>query len=247
VLRYAARAVPWTQVALAAGLVLVLMDVVRRWPWTMWPLEGTAVGLLAGAAAWCFDEPSAAVVDSAPRSLLWRTTARSGGVVLLLAAWAAAVFIARDSLFGHPWEVAFQGVAAVLAVVAYTIWRRAGGDPNPGLQAALMVVPVATAWALIRPFSEALPVFPYADGSTDFGDWGVSLAGWAVVAGCGVVLLAAALTDVRWWSTRSIRPTRRTRFPQGRPSPSTRSRRPAGAGPSPRVPPGHQPPPGRAP
>jgi hypothetical protein len=211
-IRYAARGVPWSRVALAACLVLVLMDVVRRWPWTMWPLEGTAVGLLAGAAAWCFDEPAASVVDSAPRSLLWRTAARASGAVVLLAAWTVAVLLARDSLFGHPWEVAFQGVAAVLAAVAYTCWRRAGGDPNPGLQAALTVVPVATAWALIRPFSQALPVFPYADGSTDFGDWGVSLAGWAVVAGAAVVLLIAALADARWRLT----PARRTRSPQGR-------------------------------
>jgi hypothetical protein len=211
-LRYAARAVPWSRVALAAVLVLVLMDVVRRWPWTMWPLEGTAVGLLAGAAAWCFDEPAAMVVDSAPRSLLWRTLARGSGVVVLLVAWAVAVFITRDSLVGHPGEVAFQGVAAVLAAVAYTCWRRAGGDSSPGLRTAAMVVPVATAWALVRPFSEALPVFPYGDGSMDFGDWEVSLVGWAVVAGCGVVLLVAAMSDVRWFTRR-----RRTHLPPGRP------------------------------
>ena len=84
--RYAGRAVPWTRVAVAATLIVVLMDVVRRWPWNMWLLEGTAVGLLAAAAGWCFDEPAAAVVDPAPRGLAWRTAARVAGVLVLLGA-----------------------------------------------------------------------------------------------------------------------------------------------------------------
>src|SRR4051812_49023426 len=64
---YVARAVPWTRVALAAGLVVVLMELVRWNPWVLWPLEGTAVGLLAGATAPCFAETSAARLASAPR------------------------------------------------------------------------------------------------------------------------------------------------------------------------------------
>ena len=32
----------------------------------MWPLQGIAVGLLAGVAGFAYDEPAAAVVDTLP-------------------------------------------------------------------------------------------------------------------------------------------------------------------------------------
>src|ERR1700712_664133 len=99
---YAARAVPWTRVALAAGLVIVLMELVRWDPWVLWPLEGTAVGLLAGATAWGFGGTSAAVVDSAPRGLAWRTMARSPGPLLLVLTWTAVVLHAgAQTTFEH--------------------------------------------------------------------------------------------------------------------------------------------------
>lgn len=196
-LRHAAAAVPWARVTLAAVLVLVLMELVRRWQWTMWPLEGTAVGLLAAATAWCFDEPAASVVDTAPRSLAWRTLARSSGVLVLGTAWVLAVLLARDSLFGHPWEVGLQGMGAIVAAAAYAAWRRTAGDATPGLAAAMVVVPLATAWALIRPFAGEVPVFPYADGSGDFGSWDVSRAGWAGLVACSATLLALAISERR--------------------------------------------------
>ncbi|MEU0312929.1 hypothetical protein [Nocardioides sp. NPDC006273] len=67
-------------VGVVGVLVLVLMERVARWPWTMWPLEGITIGLLAAGTAWCFDEPAAEVVDAAPRHLTWRTGARATGV-----------------------------------------------------------------------------------------------------------------------------------------------------------------------
>jgi hypothetical protein len=87
-------------------------------------------------------------------------------------------------------------------VLAAAARRRASGEPTPGLAVAIGVVPLATAWALVRPFSEALPVFPYADGSGEFGDWGTSALLWQAVAACAVVLLGAALADARWWRPR---------------------------------------------
>lgn len=202
---YATRAVPWARLAVASLLVLTLMEVVRRWPWRMWPLEGSAVGLLAVAAAWCFDERAATVVDTAPRSLAWRTGARGAPVLCLLAVWLVAVHRTRESVFGHPGDVAWQGVAAMLAASGYACWRRATGNPEPGLTLAAVVVPLSTCWALIRPLPELLPVFPYADGSGVFGDWGVSRALWSALAGVAVVVLAAALCEARWWQRRSRR------------------------------------------
>ena len=204
-IRHAARAVPWGRVGVAAALVIVMMELVHRWPWATWPLQGVAVGLLAGAVAICFDEPAAAVVDAAPRGLAWRTAARAAGVLGLLVAWLLAVERAGDSLFGHQGEVALQGVAGVISASAWVTWRRTAGEACPGIRLALGVVPLVTAWSLVRPFSEAVPVFPYAVGGGDLGDWDTSRVAWQVFAVAAAVLLAAALAEVRWWWVRSPR------------------------------------------
>ena len=192
-LRHAARGVPWSLVAATALLVLGLLALVRYDPWTLWPLQGTAVGLLAGAVGWCLDEPAAAVVDPAPRGLAWRTIARALGVAVLLAAWSGGVWWARDELFGHPWAVLGQGLAATAVTTAWVTWRRACGEACPGQRWALTVVPVTTAWALVRPLPSHLPVFPYADGA-GYGGWGASAAGWTVAGVLAGVLLVLVLT-----------------------------------------------------
>jgi hypothetical protein len=194
---YVARAVPWTRVALAAGLVVVLMELVRWDPWVLWPLEGTAVGLLAGATAWCFDETSAAVVDSAPRGLAWRTMARSPGPLLLLVTWTAVVLHSgAGTMFEHRDEIWLQGIAACLAGAAYTSWRRSCGEASPGLRFATAVVPATTAWSLLRPLDQYLPVFPYA--TTTPSGWDHSTAGWVALIVAAVVTLGVVLADARW-------------------------------------------------
>ncbi len=195
---YLARAVPWTRVALAAGLVVVLMELVRWNPWVLWPLEGTAVGLLAGATAWCLDETSAAVVDSAPRGLAWRTMARSPGPLLLITTWTAVVLHAGGAnTFGHADQIWLQGVAASFAGAAYTSWRRSGGEASPGLRFAAAVVPMTTAWALLRPLDRHLPVFPF--GTTTHAGWERSATGWLALIVIAVAVLGIVLADTRWW------------------------------------------------
>ena len=169
--RYAIRALPWPLLVTVATVVLALMEVVRRWPWTMWPLEGCAVGLVAAGAAWCCDEPAAAMVDSAPRSMLWRTTARLLGLALLLGVWVLSVAHARDSLFEHPVEVALQGVIASAAAFAWATWRRSRGAAKPGGLLAAGIVPVVTFWAVARPLPQSLPLFPYTTSVELGGDW----------------------------------------------------------------------------
>ena len=199
--RYATRGVPWPRVALGAGLVVLLMELVRWNPWVLWPLEGTAVGLLAGAAAWCFDESSAVVVDVAPRSLAWRTAARAPAVLGLAAVWCGVVAHAGDGvLFGRSAGVLIEGLVALAVGTAYAGWRRAWGEPMPGLLLAATVVPVTSAWALVRPFDASVPVFPY--GTSSAGDWSASTAGWAILGTLALVVLAAALSDAPWWSVR---------------------------------------------
>ncbi|WP_375432642.1 hypothetical protein [uncultured Friedmanniella sp.] len=198
---YAARAVPWVRVALAAVLVVLLMELVRWRPWVLWPLEGTAIGVLAGASAWCFDESAAVVVDVAPRSLAWRTSARMPAVLGLVLVWCAVVSHAGDrALFDQSGNVLVQGLVAIAVGAGYAGWRRAWGEPTPGLALATAVVPLTTAWALVRPWETRLPVFPY--GTSSAGDWSTSTVGWVVLGGLALVALAAALSDAPWWSVR---------------------------------------------
>lgn len=192
--QYAVRAVPWTRLVLALITLAALLEVVRRWPWTMWPLQACAVGLVAAAGAWCLDEPGAAVVDAAPRSLGWRTAGRSIALGAVLAAWLALVWWSRDSLFGHAADVALQGVAALVLVSALVTWARSGGVTTPGTTAATTVVPTAAFLGLVRPFAEEVPFFPY--GPDD--DWALSRGLWAALLAVGITVGLAALADTRW-------------------------------------------------
>jgi hypothetical protein len=194
-LGYAARTVPWSRVLAAACLVLLLMELVGRWPQPTWALQGAAVGLLAGAAAWCLDEPAARLVDTAPRSLARRTAARSPAVGFLLVVWVVAAARSWDSLGGHGRTVLLQGVAAVAIALGWTTWRRAGGVATPGNVFAVGVVPAALVWGLSR-LSEWVPVFPYVHAEP--GDWTASSRGWLVAGVVGMVALVAALSGAHW-------------------------------------------------
>jgi hypothetical protein len=196
-LRYTAKAVPWSRVTVAAVLVVAFMELVAWHPWGLWPLEGTTVGLLAGAAAWCFDEQAAAVVDTAPRGLAWRTAARAPAVGLLALVWVLVVVHADGpGLFDHGRHVLVQGVVALAAGAAYVTWRRGTGEAMPGLAFAVGVVPATTAWALVWPFA-SVPIFPY--GTASASAWATSLAGWSAT-GCfaGATLLLTTTEANRW-------------------------------------------------
>ena len=192
-LHYASRAVPWTLVAVASLLVVALLGAVRLDQWTLWPLQGTAVGLLAAAVGWCLDEPAAAVVDPAPRGLAWRTLARAIGIVVLLSAWSVGVWWARAHMFGHPWAVFGQGLAAALIATAWVTWCRVDGATTPGQRWAITIIPMTTAWALVKPFKQQLPVFPYASGGP-YGDWTTSSIAWSVAGLLAIGLLLLTLT-----------------------------------------------------
>jgi hypothetical protein len=190
--RHAIRGTPWLFFGAAAVLVMVLLRVVEQWPYTMWPLQGVAVGLLAGAAAFAYDEPAAAVVDTLPRGLAWRTAARSIGVLGLLGWWTASVAWTRTAYFDHAADVWWQGVAAVLAVAAAVAWQRRRGLASPARLVGTAAVVAAAYLALIRPGEDLLAVFPY----TADGPWPESRVGWSVLAAAAVVALWAALMEL---------------------------------------------------
>lgn len=198
--RAAMYSLPWGRPAAAAVLLGILMEGIRRWPWFLWPLEGLAVGLLAAAVAWCLDEPAGPVVDAVPRPLWWRTVSRMAGIAGLLAVWTLAVWSARHSVFGHPWDVWTQGVTGSAAGAAWATWRRSTGVRTPGIAFAAGIVPVAALWALMRPFARTVPVFPYADG-----DWTTSTIGWVGVGVVALICLALVLSDARWWRVGRVR------------------------------------------
>lgn len=189
-IRHSARGVPWPLLGTAATLLVALLLVVAWDPFVMWPLQGVAVGLVAGVAAFAYDEPAAAVVDTLPRGLAWRTAARSLGVVCLLCWWLAAVALTRDAYFGHAGDVAWQGVAATVAVVAATAFLRRRGHASPATLVASAVVGGAAYLALARPFDEHLAMFPY----TAAGTWDTSLLLWTTVALVAGTSLCLTLT-----------------------------------------------------
>lgn len=192
-LRHAAVAVPWARVGLVAGLVVTLMEIVARRPAATWLLEVAAVGLLAAAAAWCFDEPAAAVVDPAPRTPAWRTAARCLGLVPLLAAWTWSVARGWDGFFDRPAQVAAQGFGAVLVATAWTVARRAAGAAEPGARLAPVAVAFALCWPATGRLADRVPIFPFPAHSA--ASWDTSRWLWCAAAAAAAVVAAITLTD----------------------------------------------------
>lgn len=177
-IHYAARTVPWTLVSVSCVIIVGLMTLVAIWPDIMWPLQGTAVGLIAGTVAWSMDERSAAVVDTLPRALWWRTTARAAVVPVVLFVWAGCLAGAGDRLPGHFWFFVAQGAIGAGAALMVTLAQRAGGTAEPGRRFATLVIPTATALALSRPLERWAPVFPIWPTE----HWAASRALWSGLA-----------------------------------------------------------------
>ena len=189
--RHAIRGVPWLVVLFGVAPVPALLRIVEEWPYTVWPLQGIAVGLAAAAAVWCFDETAAAVVDTLPRSLAWRTLSRLLGVGLVLGVWLLSVALTSTAYFGRAGHVAWQGVAAITAGAAYATWRRSRGTPTPASGVATGLVCGASFLALARPLDDGLPVFPYLAS----GPWAASAVLWTSVGVAAVGVLAVLLAE----------------------------------------------------
>ena len=190
---YVTRAVPWPLVAAGSATVAGLMGLVAAWPWILWPLQGTAVGVLAGTVAWSMDEPAAAVVDTLPRSLRWRTAVRALTVPLVVGVWTTSLVLMRARIPAHLGLFLLQGIGAACFALAVTAWRRSHGVPEPGRAFAALVVPVATALALARPVAGWLPVFPVWPDDR----WALSQTLWSVLTAGSLVVLVAALNSPR--------------------------------------------------
>jgi hypothetical protein len=187
VIGYAAHGVAWSTLAAIAAGVAAAMALVALWPATMWPLEGTAIGLLAAGAAWSIDETAAAVVDAVPRPLAWRAVARASGPALLAVVWAGCLALARTRLPPHIGFFALQGAVALLASATLATWLRARGRAAPGTSIASAVLPLVAFLALVRPEERQLPIFPVWSGE----DWRLASFLWLGLAFCAAVALVS--------------------------------------------------------
>ncbi len=187
VIGYAARVLPGRLSVVSCAMIIGLMSLVAAWPWVMWPLQGTAVGVIAATVAWAMDERAAAIVDTLPRSLRWRTAARALVVVPLLGVWIATVVLMRDRIPPHLDLFAVQGIVAVIGALGVTISRRISGIAEPGRSIAAYTLAAATALALARPLSRWLPLFPVWPAD----NWLLSDAIWLIA----LIGSTAALTD----------------------------------------------------
>lgn len=190
---YARRSVDWRLITMACLVAPALLGLAAMRPEILWPLQGTAVGLLAAAAAWSMDERSAAVIDTLPRGIAWRTAVRAVAAVPLGAAWIAAVFAAGDHLPAHTGLFVMQGLGGLAAGLAVATWRRARGAACPGVLIAPSLVVVTAAVALVRPAAGTLPLFPLWQQEP----WALSAAIWWGLLGAAGLLLAAALLPPR--------------------------------------------------
>ena len=201
-LRHAARALPWPLLAATAVLLYTLLRAVEQWPYQIWPLQGLAVGLIAGVAAYAYDEPAAAVVDTLPRGLAWRTAARSLGVLLLLGWWLRR-----------------RGRDPAMPTSATQGWWPGRGWPAPSQWSPRSATCVVVAWPAPRPSS--------APGSLVGRRTSRSRARWKsscrsfLTPGPGPGASSRDLwTAVPWWSRRRMAggdaaPSRSSRTPRG--------------------------------
>jgi hypothetical protein len=173
----------------ASGAVVLVLVLVAAWrPASMWPLHGAALAVVLGASAWCADELLAPLVEVSPRARPFAARVRSLGPALLAVLWVAVHVARRDELPPHLAVLVGQGVTAALVGSAIGVAARARGDASGGSRAALVVVPVLVAWALARPWSGSLPVFPL----WPWDPWGRSAVLWSLAAVAAVASLAHA-------------------------------------------------------
>jgi hypothetical protein len=188
---YVRSATSWVMLGVTSAFIVVLLAIVGRWPYTMWPLHGAAIGLIAGTSAWAVDETTARIVDVSPRPLWWRHAARALTPLILTVAWTSMHLGLRDRLPDRLGLFILQGVtAAVLGFAAGGVLR-SHGRAEPGQWIASFVCPLTLGVALAKPVNDHAPLFPV----WPHDDWARSTAIWFAAA-----LVAVLLTVRTLWS-----------------------------------------------
>lgn len=188
---YIRAATPWAILGSTVALLVGLLVIVACWPYSMWPLHGGAVGLIAGASAWAVDEECASVVDVTPRPLWWRSACRVVTPVVLSATWVGCHLAARRRLPDHLNLFLLEGVTAAALGFAGGTLLRSWGRAEPGQWIASLACPLTLAVALARPATGLAPVFPIWPSE----NWARSAAIWSSAAAVSVVLVVVALSN----------------------------------------------------
>jgi hypothetical protein len=195
---YAVRGVPLRDVAGGLVVLVLVLGAIVEWH-PVWRGLGLAVVVLVAEGAWVTDEPAAAVVDTTPRDLRWRTVARL--TLLLPAATTWLVFVGVVSrrehgpAAGHAASLALIGVGALLLGAGLATVQRRRGQAVPGGSVA---VGAGLLLAALGAFPRHLPLhptpFPVAEA-----DWPRATAIWEVLAllAVGCLLLATTRADLR--------------------------------------------------
>jgi hypothetical protein len=192
---YARAATSWAMLGITLALILILLTIVARWPYTMWPLHGAAIGLIAGTSAWAVDETTATIVDVAPRPMWWRHLARAITPLILTIAWTSMHVGIRDRLPDRLGLFILQGVTAAALGFAAGSALRSRGLAEPGQWIASFVCPLALGVALAKPLNDHAPLFPV----WPYDDWTRSTILWSAAALTAVLLVGRTL----WSDTRS--------------------------------------------
>jgi hypothetical protein len=192
---YARAATSWKMLGITLALIVTLLTIVARWPYTMWPLHGAAIGLIAGTSAWAVDEATATIVDVSPRPMWWRSAVRAFTPLILAVAWTSTHFAIRDRLPDRLGLFVLEGVAAAALGFVAGGALRSRGRAEPGQWIASFVCPLTLGVALAKPLNDHVPVFPV----WPHDNWARSTVIWSAVALCAVLLAVRTL----WTDTRS--------------------------------------------
>jgi hypothetical protein len=199
----ARRALPIGVLAAAVPTVASLVALAAWRPSSLWPLHGAGLALVLGVSAWCSDERLAPLVDATPRCRPFAVRIRLLGPAALAVVWVGMHLLRRSALPPHLLVLCGQGLAAALVGVAIGSRARASGSAEGGARAALVVVPVLVGWALARPWSDHLPVFPVWPWEA----WGRAAVLWGAAA---VVAASTLAAEGRWLDRPSVRRAPRT-------------------------------------
>jgi len=186
------RGVPWPSVggAVLAGGVLLVLAVASAGSAQGETFLAFGFALLAAATAFVLDEPAAAAVDAAPRTLGVRSGVRLAAAAVPLGVGASAVplMLRHAALPASGLLLELVG-CLLLSIAGAAILRRA--QPTPGDLVASLVGVGVIGLALVEPFARWVTLFHWSAS----GEGRASLVWGALCTGC----IASVL-----WATRDL-------------------------------------------
>lgn len=187
------RGVEWRAVAGGSALGATVLLLCVAVPTVDLPLTYVRLALiaLAGATAFVFDEPAAAVVDAVPVSPRRRTAVRSLAVAVPLGVWAIAVLGLALRHPGTPVRgLLLEGAGALAVALAGATVLRLTGHREPGETIATVLGATLLGFLLFDPPPHSVPVFPV------HGGWTASTVLWAGLALAAGIVVAVGTVDV---------------------------------------------------